>query len=82
MVLEASGIDFGLILEGLERLEGGFGEGLGRILEVFRHMAGTVKTLIFLMVFQGFSLFGRLGGACRDMLATMLDDIAPKTRPR
>ena len=35
MVLEASGIDFGLILEGLERLEGGFGEGLGRILACF-----------------------------------------------
>ena len=35
VVLEASGVDFGLILEGLERLEGGFGEGLGRIFACF-----------------------------------------------
>ena len=56
--------------------------GFGAILGVTWHMAGTVKTLIFLRFFKGFSLFGRLGGACWDILATMLDDIGPKMRPR
>ena len=70
---------FGAILDVTWTILGG---GLGRILEVFWHVAGTVKTFIFLKVFQGFSLFGRLGRACRDILATMLDDIAPKMGTR
>ena len=71
---------------------GGFGAILGVTWMIFEgleeDLGGVLahgwdsKNVDFLKVFQGFSLFGRLGGACWDILATMLDDIAPKMGKR
>ena len=69
---------FGAILGVTWTSLGGLGEDLGGIVA----HGWDSKNLDCPNVFQGFSLFGRLGGAYWDILATMLDDIGPKMRPR